>query len=73
MKNMSLGKINYGVSNESFKKLINDENVRNNSGYKTIVTLLNHIKEEFEEEVKIGTFYDINDYIEYFIERCRES
>ena len=34
--------------------------------------VINHIREEFEEEVKIGTFFDINDYIEYFLERIRE-
>ena len=65
--------VNYNVSNKTFQKLINDKNVRNYSEYsKSVVTLMNHIREEFEEEVKIGTFNDINDYIEYFIERCRE-
>lgn len=69
----SIREVNYNVSNEMFKKLINDKNVRNYSEYsKSVVTLMNHIREEFEEEVEIGTFNDINDYIEYFIERCRE-
>lgn len=74
IKKTSQYKINREISQESFKNLINSEDVRRYSGYsKSIVTLLRHIREEFEEEVRIGTFHDINDYIEYFIERCRES
>lgn len=69
----SIREVNYNVSNKTFQKLINSKDVRNYSEYsKSVITLMNHIREEFEEEVEIGTFHDINDYIEYFIERCRE-
>lgn len=34
--------------------------------------VINHIREEFEEEVKIGTFFDINDYTEYFVNQVIE-
>ncbi len=37
-----------------------------------LIDIVNHIKEEFKEEVRIGTFFDINDYVEYFVERIRE-
>lgn len=73
LKINNIQEVNYNVSNKTFQKLINNKDVRNYSEYsKSVVTLMNHIREEFEEEVKIGTFNDINDYIEYFIERCRE-
>lgn len=66
----NIQEVNYDISNESFKNLINCKEVREN--YKSALILVKHVREEFEEEVRIGTFHDINDYIEYFIERCRE-
>lgn len=37
-----------------------------------LVDIVNHIKEEFKEEVRIGTFFDINDYTEYFVNQVIE-
>lgn len=67
----NIQKVNYNITQESFKNLINSKEVREE--YKSTITLIKHIREEFDEEVNIGTFHDINDYIEYFIEMYREN
>lgn len=65
--------VNEKFSQKSLMMLLENRDVIvNETGITSFVTLLNHIIEEFEQEVLIGTFDDINDYVEYYIERCRE-
>ena len=66
--------VNYQVSIESIKLLRENNEFLKMEGFpvNNIYLLLRKIKEEFIEELKIGCNFnnDINDYIEYIIERC---
>ena len=65
--------INYKVSQSALQSILkNSDMLKKHTGLNNFAELLNHILEEFEEEVMIGTFHDIDDYVEYYIERCRE-
>lgn len=71
----SIREVNYKISQESINLLLEDENRQNLMDYintASLVKVIKYIIDDFEEEVKIGTIIDINDYIEYFLERIRE-
>lgn len=73
LKINNIVEVNYSIEKETLQHLLeNAKVVENYTRKRTLVDLLSHLIEEFEEEVEIGTFHDINDYIEYYIERCRE-
>ena len=67
--------VNYKVSVNSLKLLEESKNELREDGYpvESLVTLINHLIEGFNEELKIGVLFDcdINNYIEYVIERVR--
>lgn len=65
--------VNEKFSQKSLMMLLeNRDVVVNATGITSLIDLLNHIIKEFEQEVLIGTFDDIDDYVEYYIEMCRE-
>ena len=65
--------VNYEISQEGLKTLMkNKDNLQDYRCTTSLVDIVSHIISEFEEEVKIGTFNDINDYIEYYCERICE-
>lgn len=65
---------NRKITQESLQKILkNSKMLENYLGMKKLTDIIEYIIDDFEEEVKIDTFHDINDYIEYFIEMIRES
>lgn len=65
---------NRKITQESLQKILkNSKMLENYLGMKKLTDIIEYIIDDFEEEVKIDTFNDINDYIEYFIEMTRES
>lgn len=66
--------VNRKITQESLQKILkNSKMLENYLGMKKLTDIIEYIIDDFEEEVKIDTFHDINDYIEYFIEMIRES
>ena len=65
---------NRKITQESLQKILkNSKMLENYLGMKKLTDIIEYIIDDFEEEVKIDKFNDINDYIEYFIEMTRES
>lgn len=65
--------VNYKISQEGLRQILkHSSELRDYTCKERLVDVISYIIDDFDEEVKIGTFHDINDYIEYFIERCRE-
>ena len=65
---------NRKITQESLQKILkNSKMLENYLGMKKLTDIIEYIIDDFEEEVEIDTFHDINDYIEYFIEMIRES
>ena len=68
-----LKEVNKSINDEKFKLLLkNLKNLKDYTQANTLQGVIKYIVKDFEEEVKINTFFDINDYIEYFLERIRE-
>lgn len=64
---------NRKISQESLRNILkHSDELKEYTGKNTLQDMIIYILDDFEEEVRIGTFHDINDYIEYFIERVRE-
>ena len=69
----NITEVNYKISQDGLKQILkNADAVRDYTCKEKLVDVVSYIIDEFEEEVKIGTFHDINNYIEYFLERIRE-
>lgn len=65
---------NRKITQESLQKILkNSKMLENYLGMKKLTDIIEYIINDFEEEVEIDVFNDINDYIEYFIEMIRES
>lgn len=65
--------VNRKISQESLKEILkHSDELKEYTGKNTLQDMILYIIDDFEEEVKIDVFNDINDYIEYFIERVRE-
>ena len=69
----NIREVNYKISQDGLKQILKNANILRDYTYKEKLSdVISYILDDFEEEVRIGTFNDINDYIEYFIERVRE-
>lgn len=65
--------VNRKISQESLKEILkHSDELKEYTGKNTLQDMIMYIIDDFEEEVKIDVFNDINDYIEYFIESVRE-
>lgn len=65
--------VNRKISQESLQEILkHSDELKEATGENTLQGVILYILDDFEEEVNIGTFHDINSYIEYFIERIRE-
>ena len=74
LKITSITEVNRKISQESLRSILkHSDELKEYTNKNTLQDMIIYILDEFEEEVNIGTFHDINDYIEYFIERVRES
>ena len=74
LKITSIVEVNRKISQESLRSILkHSDELKEYTGKDTLQDMIIYIIDDFEEEVNIGTFHDINDYIEYFIERVRES
>lgn len=66
--------VNRKISQESLRNILkHSDELKEYTGKNTLQDMILYILDDFEEEVRIDTFNDINDYIEYFIEMIRES
>lgn len=66
--------VNRKISQESLRSILkHSDELKEYTDKNTLQDMIIYIIDDFEEEVRIGTFHDINDYIEYFIEMIRES
>lgn len=74
LKITNIVEVNRKISQESLRNILkHSDELKEYTGKNTLQGMILYIIDDFEEEVRIGTFHDINDYIEYFIERVRES
>lgn len=74
LKITSIVEVNRKISQESLKEILkHSDELKEYTNKNTLQDMIIYIIDDFEEEVNIGTFHDINNYIEYFIERVRES
>lgn len=74
LKITSITEVNRKISQESLRSILkHSDELKEYTNKNTLQDMIIYILDDFEEEVNIGTFHDINDYIEYFIERVRES
>ena len=65
---------NRKISQESLRNILkHSDELKAYTNRNTLQGMIMYIINDFEEEVEIDTFHDINDYIEYFIEMIRES
>lgn len=65
---------NRKISQESLRNILkHSDELKAYTNKNTLQGMIMYIINDFEEEVEIDTFHDINDYIEYFIEMIRES
>ena len=66
--------VNRKISQESLRNILkHSDELKAYTNKNTLQDEIIYILDDFEEEVKIDVFHDINDYIEYFIEMIRES
>lgn len=73
LKITSIVEVNRKISQESLRSILkHSDELKEYTNKNTLQDMIIYIIDDFEEEVNIGTFHDINDYIEYFIERVRE-
>lgn len=73
LKITSIVEVNRKISQESLRSILkHSDELKEYTDKNTLQDMILYILDDFEEEVNIGTFHDINDYIEYFIERVRE-
>ena len=73
LKITNITEVNYKISQEDLQEILrHSDELISYTGKNTLQDMIMYILDDFEEEVRIGTFHDINDYIEYFIERVRE-
>ena len=73
LKITNIVEVNRKISQESLRSILkHSDELKEYTGKDTLQDMIIYIIDDFEEEVNIGTFHDINDYIEYFIERVRE-
>ena len=74
LKITSIVEVNRKISQESLRSILkHSDELKAYTNKDTLQDMIIYILDDFEEEVNIGTFHDINDYIEYFIEMVRES
>lgn len=74
LKITNITEVNRKISQESLRNILkHSDELKEYTNKNTLQDMIIYIIDDFEEEVRIGTFHDINDYIEYFIERVRES
>lgn len=74
LKITNIVEVNRKISQESLRNILkHSDELKEYTDKNTLQDMILYILDDFEEEVRIGTFHDINDYIEYFIERVRES
>ena len=74
LKITSIVEVNRKISQEGLRSILkHSDELKEYTGKNTLQDMILYILDDFEEEVRIGTFHDINDYIEYFIEMVRES
>lgn len=74
LKITSIVEVNRKISQESLRSILkHSDELKEYTNKNTLQDMIIYILDDFEEEVNIGTFHDINDYIEYFIEMVRES
>ena len=70
----NITEVNRKISQESLRSILkHSDELKEYTDKNTLQDMILYILDDFEEEVRIGTFHDINDYIEYFIEMVRES
>lgn len=73
LKITSIVEVNRKISQESLRSILkHSDELKEYTDKNTLQDMILYILDDFEEEVNIGTFHDINDYIEYFIEMVRE-
>lgn len=74
LKITNIVEVNRKISQESLRNILkHSDELKEYTDKNTLQDMILYILDDFEEEVRIGTFHDINDYIEYFIEMVRES
>ena len=74
LKITNITEVNRKISQESLRSILkHSDELKEYTDKNTLQDMILYILDDFEEEVRIGTFHDINDYIEYFIEMVRES
>lgn len=74
LKITSIAEVNRKISQESLRSILkHSDELKEYTDKNTLQDMILYILDDFEEEVRIGTFHDINNYIEYFIEMIRES
>lgn len=65
LKITSIVEVNRKISQESLKEILkHSDELKEYTGKDTLQDMIIYIIDDFEEEVNIGTFHDINDYIE---------